>query len=188
MMNNSLKLCLLLCFFSCLIHSQESENNLPQENPKTSDSTDVLRMPPPPPQNPTLIFSYDAAGNQSQRFYCDDGLSCTVPTPPTQNNRSTILAESDVILSNLENETSLEKTISVFPNPTESSITISLEESISNKGELYVYDILGSTVLNIPLQIKERSFNVDMSNLTSGVYFVHLHIDGSSVTKKIIKK
>ena len=72
---------------------------------------------------------------------------------------------------------------SVYPNPTNDNVTISGEFGSDAKGE--IIDQSGRTL---------SSFNVsnhsvaDLSSLESGVYFLRITDNGSSITKNIVKK
>ena len=49
--------------------------------------------------DPKLVFAYDNSGNQKQRFYCPDGSSCSVPSPPAGKveNEKDIISKTESI-------------------------------------------------------------------------------------------
>ncbi len=67
--------------------------------------------------------------------------------------------------------------LSIYPNPTEGKLFISLEVT-----EVKIYTITGQQVL--------RSVNneLDMSDLASGVYFAHIFTDKGNAVKRILKE
>lgn len=62
--------------------------------------------------------------------------------------------------------------INIFPNPFQSSVTISTEKEFSN-GELILYDIPGKEVMRIK-NISGQKVAIDRGNLTQGIYFYKL--------------
>ncbi|MCH9659789.1 MAG: T9SS type A sorting domain-containing protein, partial [Bacteroidetes bacterium] len=76
---------------------------------------------------------------------------------------------------------------SMFPNPADNSVTISLDINESTTAQINVYDVTGRLVAQQQVQTQTT---LDVSKLQSGTYFVHL-IDsaaGSTITKQLIKK
>lgn len=67
--------------------------------------------------------------------------------------------------------------LSIYPNPTNSYITINSENDL---GMIKITNLLGAEVLT--LETKETTSKIDVSNLTSGVYFIKVK---NSITKFI---
>ncbi len=81
----------------------------------------------------------------------------------------------------LENTSKAE--FSIFPNPSQGEFTISLAADFSNT-QLEIVDISGRVVLSqLELTSKETSIQL---NQPSGVYLLHLIVDGYKMTKRII--
>lgn len=78
------------------------------------------------------------------------------------------------------NDNAFSTTISIIPNPIDNIFTISLKDDILEK--VIIYNELGQ-------QVKEvKTKEVDISNLSKGVYFVKITSqNGKSATKKVIK-
>jgi hypothetical protein len=74
--------------------------------------------------------------------------------------------------------------ISVYPNPAQSEINFKTTINLNENANYSVIDISGKVVISGTLANKK----VDVSNLTSGLYFVNLDINGTSQTLKFIKK
>lgn len=69
----------------------------------------------------------------------------------------------------------------IYPNPTTNFVNIVTTESIE---KIEVYDVFGKIV-----KIKNEVANVDLSNLSEGLYTLRVTtIDGKMATKKIVKK
>ncbi len=76
---------------------------------------------------------------------------------------------------------------SVFPNPVDAFITIQFTEVLKNPIEVWIFDISGKQILkksNHPTQ----SFNVDMSNFSSGVYLLSIVSGNKKYSAQLIKK
>ena len=72
----------------------------------------------------------------------------------------------------------------VHPNPTTSSITIQTQ---TPSGLYHLSDITGKTLLS-GLASGETTFTLDISALSSGVYFLTLSEGGQQVVRKVIKQ
>lgn len=134
----------------------------------------------------TVLFSYDSAGNQIERFLCPDS-TCGVA------NSSIEEVVGDDITEELPDDELdiLEKAMVFYPNPTNGLVTVTLSGDIDAQmvENIHVFNAQGSIVKTENLgKAGTRRTSVDMTNLPSGVYLVHLHLsDGQNVTKKLIK-
>lgn len=140
-------------------------------------------------ENPKLIFTYDNAGNQKQRFYCDVP-GCSIPEPPAGRPTEEITEIKDEIadLEELEDDTN-EIKVSLSPNPTKGSVLVRLNShlDISLLHDVNIYNSGGVLVLTKPSQSKNE-LEIDLTNLSIGVYLVHIHLsNGTSFSKTIIK-
>lgn len=77
-----------------------------------------------------------------------------------------------------------------FPNPANDQVSVSLNMvQNSSQAELYISDILGKRVKNLytgSLKQKDYKFTADLSDLSSGVYFVTLKTDSGRKTQKLV--
>lgn len=137
--------------------------------------------------NSTLQLSFDAAGNQSQRFYCELG-NCYISGDSIDNvvDEKTI---DTVDAHTKETEVTTSTHISIFPNPVKDIISIKLNSKDNTLSDaITVYNTNGVTVKNIKLLKQTTTRDIDLSGLSSGVYYIHLHLsNGEAITKKIIK-
>lgn len=80
------------------------------------------------------------------------------------------------------------KGFSIYPNPASNRVNIEIEET-TGKASLAIFNINGRKVMdeNIGI-ISNSSYNLDISRLNAGVYFVKIEADGKSKTKKLIVK
>ncbi len=84
-----------------------------------------------------------------------------------------------------------EANVSVFPNPTNQSATLSY--TLNKKGDVRIalIDVLGKQIMEVNnLGQLEGEHSVEISkqelNLQNGVYFIKFSIDNSSITKKLV--
>ncbi|MCH9659842.1 MAG: T9SS type A sorting domain-containing protein, partial [Bacteroidetes bacterium] len=105
------------------------------------------------------------------------------------------ISEDSIVVNRLEGEDcnvlaigDLETTdFSLFPNPAENSVNISLNTNEAVTAQINIYDVAGRLVVQQRLQTQAT---LDVSRLQSGTYLVHL-IDsatGSTTTKQMIKR
>ena len=79
---------------------------------------------------------------------------------------------------------------SVFPNPTNDKITIQMELFKKQDVELFVSDVSGKIVYSERQSISSPYFQkeVDLSELSQGMYFLDVRVGGNSINRKIIKQ
>jgi YD repeat-containing protein len=83
----------------------------------------------------------------------------------------------------------LKNTITVYPNPTDSFLTIKLPENLTNKNVVIkLYDINGKVITNHNTEIKENSALLDVKKLSKGVYLLHLISNNKNWSQIFIKK
>jgi len=71
----------------------------------------------------------------------------------------------------------------IFPNPFKDKVTVSAKNEIK---ELSVVNMLGQTVKTV--SPNSRDYQLDLSNLTSGIYFVKARVNNSEGTFRIVKE
>ena len=77
-------------------------------------------------------------------------------------------------------ETAINDVSFAFPNPASSTLVI------SQRGHFYLYDISGKEILN--QNINSENYNLDISNIPSGMYILSLEKDNRKYVQKIIVK
>jgi len=80
--------------------------------------------------------------------------------------------------------------ITILPNPSEGIFTLNIDSYIASVLNLQVLDSRGSIVFemenkDLPLHMNQQ---IDLSNLSDGIYFARILIDGRQVTRKLIKE
>lgn len=85
-------------------------------------------------------------------------------------------------------ETALVNGISIFPNPVSSKSTVDFNLTENNEVTVKVVDQIGQTVMVETLgklQAGNQTYVLDATSLSSGLYFVELHVGNGVVTRKI---
>lgn len=129
-----------------------------------------------------LLFTYDGAGNQTQRLYCDN--------PDCKTSFTDALAEKVVSTEIKEDkkETLTEKGLQVYPNPVHNIVTISFNTTLLKQvSTMKMYNVAG-VLISQPNHTGLNTLQVNLQQLPSGVYFLHIHLkNAKSITRKIIK-
>ena len=81
---------------------------------------------------------------------------------------------------------SLEENITLYPNPTSSTVTLENISSIPLT-EVIITDINGRTIQTIPLAGNFNSRQLSLDNLKSGLYFIRINSENASIVRRIIK-
>ncbi len=76
--------------------------------------------------------------------------------------------------------------LKVYPNPANSQLTIELAVGSKQKAAVIIYDVTGREVLKA--QVLSSKFEVDVSGLMEGVYFIRIETDNGVVSKKFVKR
>ncbi|WP_298515187.1 S8 family serine peptidase [uncultured Kordia sp.] len=85
-------------------------------------------------------------------------------------------------------ENTLDRAISMYPNPAKSNVNVVINTSVGNTYEIELMNSLGQTIT----KIEETRFNaratqnLDVSQYGTGLYFVKVKVGNQSVTKKLI--
>ena len=140
--------------------------------------------------------------------YYGDGLAASTNTNGgvdgdwnIEDNNGVIIAQQTV--QNFENEdnTFFENTeagtssigenekvsFSIYPNPVNSNATLEVNLSENSNVQLDIVNVLGEVTLSESHNMNSgnNSININVSQLTSGIYFAHLTVNGETNTTKI---
>jgi len=81
--------------------------------------------------------------------------------------------------------------IQLFPNPATHSVRLTTELSEPTHADIQVYDAFGKMVKNIntvELHAGEQTLDIDLSDLSAGVYFCTLKSNNWQAVKKLVVK
>lgn len=86
----------------------------------------------------------------------------------------------------VKKESKIIDVLSIFPNPANDRISISLANNISGC-KIEILDILGQKVMNKEYNLNNKNFfNISLANISNGVYFIQLTTDKKSYRKKLV--
>lgn len=97
-----------------------------------------------------------------------------------QPNQTIKIQEGNGVLSTTENELSK---LNLYPNPSTSGI-YKLRTSLHSDIQVEVFDLQGKLLQNVAVVNNQ----LDLSNLSNGIYLVRLKTDTYSIVKKLIKE
>lgn len=88
----------------------------------------------------------------------------------------------------LLNTTSLlnDTDVEIFPNPVKNSVTLNFRKG--TEADFRIYDQLGKLVRYQPNVSISQPYSIDISELSSGIYFIRINSDIGTITKRLIKK
>jgi len=81
---------------------------------------------------------------------------------------------------------SLENGITMYPNPALNKVTIKNSNNVK-LDQLAIYDVYGRLINTIDLRDMQQEKIINVSDLTSGIYMLHLQSNGARTTKRLIK-
>ncbi|WP_295336713.1 S8 family serine peptidase [Flavobacterium sp.] len=102
---------------------------------------------------------------------------------PASGQRFSLIISGDNLSSLNTNEVQL-SAISIYPNPTNQLLNYSFSEEIVLK-DIVVYDVSGKKILTKESNLSSNQ--IDVSGLSSGIYFVTFNTDNATLTKKFVK-
>ncbi len=139
-----------------------------------------------------LIMHFSLPGGVAQRDLSEEDLrgAADIMSRTTTNTacNQPIMLESDCFIANSALSTddfSLENNITLSPNPASSETFLR-----STKGTIIdrisIYNVEGKMVFSDNYSIVSTQRNINVNNLSRGLYFVNITSDNSMVTKKLI--
>ncbi len=134
-----------------------------------------------------IKFSYDVAGNQTNRVYCSDGTSCEGTSHKKIIDEAVITEE---IATDIEKtDATIARTIEVYPNPTKGIVILEWKQSLSiNIATIVITNSAGMGTRELPFDSGQQQVTIDLSSNADGLYVVRFYLNnGDVVTKKIIK-
>ncbi len=145
----------------------------------TADFTVISGIPAlsaPYPNWEEKIYSLNTYSNQAIRI----GIRCV-----SADNYMMMMDDFKVTSSNLKTASFFSNKFSTYPNPANNTVTVSNDENLLVT-DVNITDINGRTVKNMKVNnLSEVEMNV--AELTAGVYFMNVTTDAGKAVKKFIK-
>jgi hypothetical protein len=88
--------------------------------------------------------------------------------------------------SGVSSITNHQSTLTLSPNPATSNLTITNQQS--SISSIHIYSVLGELVYQSSINNNQSTININVSNLTNGMYFIEATTDKGIVRKKFIKQ
>jgi len=143
------------------------DHRLPYDNPVPFSSPTGIQML-------NLAATLDSYNSGSLNTTACSGF-------PTSITKSNPVNEID--------KTALSYSLSVYPNPSHGSATVSFSLPTPGKVSLTIYDITGrlvKTIANAVLSEGEHTLNLDVNNFRAGIYLLRMQSGQISQTRKFI--
>jgi hypothetical protein len=135
------------------------------------------------PQNQVLASNVDTAGNFPGQFNYDYIVSNGICPADTAN----ILVIVDPSCDYLASIEELSSSISIYPNPTSTNLTIDFGKTNLNI-DFQIYDIQGKEILQeTNIALVNGKYEVNTSSLVPGVYMLHINSLDKQFIYRIIK-
>jgi hypothetical protein len=83
-------------------------------------------------------------------------------------------------------DNTLSESIKLYPNPTNDIINLTASNGL-NLTKLEVVDINGQVIKSVPIE-NSTNKEINVSNLSNGLYLINIYSLNGMVTKKIIKE
>jgi len=117
--------------------------------------------------------------------YCDGfGESPYQANRPTRNAMS--IMEAEKLKTKIEKIQNSEIEFIIFPNPTTNKTTIVINDLRTDYVTIQLKDVMGKEIPFDFEQTNSNSYNLDVSNLESGIYFVTVSSYGVQKTKRLV--
>ena len=92
-----------------------------------------------------------------------------------------------VLVSHKEN---ILNTIISYPNPFKQNMTLEINSGSKGKGEINITDVRGIEILSMQIIVEKGNNKIDLvnfENLSNGIYFVRVLVNGDYKTMKVTK-
>lgn len=82
-------------------------------------------------------------------------------------------------------EAELEAQMNIYPNPTQGSFTLQLGETSMKGATVSVINAKGEILYNHEVSSDQKELSIDLGDVASGIYMLHLQLDGYNINKKL---
>ncbi len=137
-----------------------------------------------------VVYEYDNAGNRTNRSL--DVLKVLQPDSLFKDGvlSNVGVVDGEVVGGNTAenlNETIGDKTINIFPNPTEGVLQVNITNlGLEDKGEIRIYGVNGAELMRIN-SVKSNN-TIDISDKPNGTYVMEVRFGDKRGVWKVVKK
>jgi carboxypeptidase T len=86
----------------------------------------------------------------------------------------------------IANQTSLENNLQLYPNPTTGKFVLALNDNTSGPVKISVSNLLGEIIFSAERTNLEKLYEIDLSAVSNGTYFVHVQTSAKNYTQKVV--
>ncbi len=106
----------------------------------------------------------------------------------THNQGNLKLTNGFLILVNSIEDEEISKYFDLYPNPSVGNLNLRMKlKNKTNEYNVKVFNSEGKTIFSRKMKDSpDDSFNFDFTEQTPGIYFLSIHIDGKTLTKKFV--
>ena len=112
-----------------------------------------------------------------------------IPNPGLSHNFTNVTADHTIQVTFVTvgiEEGNLAQMVQLYPNPTNATIEIRMNETQLQVKECRVYDIYGKLMSIVP--VNADNTKIDATDFAAGVYFIRMNSEMGVITKKFVKK
>jgi hypothetical protein len=124
-----------------------------------------------------------ACGDLDKDGYLDLFLACG--STDVSENQDRVWLNTSSVINSIHTKDII--SLSVFPNPTNGHITLSLGTSQNQKALVEIYNLQGAQVFSKTFQ-NSSSATIDLTGNSAGIYVVKVIADGACYEEKIVKE
>ena len=132
-------------------------------------------------------FTFTPNANSEVTLLTVNGI--TIPNSGLSYNFSNVTSDQTIHVTfgtiGIE-EGELAQMVQLYPNPTNATIEIRLDEAQLQVRECRIYDIYGKLMNIVPVTTDVTK--IDVTHFAAGVYFVRMNSEKGTITKKFVKK
>lgn len=137
-------------------------------------------------QQTTTTSGGNALGTGGSSSYSVGQVTFTTQTGATGSVAQGVQLAYEFFTLGVNNYPEIKLSMSVYPNPTVSNITLKVEDLSSDNLKIELFDINGRHIQSKKIQNKETS--IDLENLPSSTYILKVESENKTIkTFKIIK-
>ena len=129
------------------------------------------------------------AGNNQLQVTVEDTTDLLKTDSEDDIHLSTVLWNIDPSTLSIDEISTEDFKINIFPNPTQDVLHFNVIREINNDYDVIISDTSGKELINKRINDTNKSSQIPLGTLASGVYFINFKFEnGLEISKKIIKK
>lgn len=134
----------------------------------------------------TISMAYidTAMGFVNPRIVCALGL-LGVNSCPTAKPCPSDPAYPDCYVTGIEEDISLSNSLTIYPNPSSSSVAVVIENTAEPITGIELYDVTGRLLLS-ELNIRTNKYVMERNGLSPGLYFINVRFEDGNLVNKVV--